>query len=137
MFENIGTLEIFVIFLVILIFFGPKKIPELAASLGKGLRKFNDAKQGFETQIKTAMKEPLDAMTEATQGLEKKLADAAQPFNSTLGMKTPQPAQPTAPILTPPTESFARGSSLEAPPKEDNTPSPAEENPSEAPKREA
>ena len=58
MFENVGGGEILLVLLVILIFFGPKKIPELAQSLGKGLRKFNDAKSGFETQVKTAMKEP-------------------------------------------------------------------------------
>ena len=55
MFENVGGGEVLLIVLVILIFFGPKKIPELAQSLGKGMRKFNDAKQGFESQVKTAM----------------------------------------------------------------------------------
>ena len=67
MFENVGGGEILLILLVILIFFGPKKIPELAQSLGKGIRKFNDAKAGIETQVKTAIKEPLEAITGATR----------------------------------------------------------------------
>jgi len=84
MFENLGPAELLLIFLVILIFFGPKKIPELAASLGKGLRKFNDAKDGLETQIKTVMKEPLDAINEAKAGLETKLMDASQPLRESM-----------------------------------------------------
>ncbi len=39
----IGTAEIIVIFLVILLLFGGKKLPELARSLGKGIREFKKA----------------------------------------------------------------------------------------------
>ena len=43
MFSNIGFTEILLILLIIIIFFGPKKIPELAQSLGKGIREFKKA----------------------------------------------------------------------------------------------
>jgi Sec-independent protein translocase protein TatA len=65
---------------VILIFFGPKKIPELATQFGKGLRKFRDAKEGFETQVKTAMREPLEAMQEAKAGFDKHFGEAHSGF---------------------------------------------------------
>jgi sec-independent protein translocase protein TatA len=40
---NIGTTEIILIALVALVFFGSKKIPELAQGLGKGIREFRKA----------------------------------------------------------------------------------------------
>ncbi|HEX2867887.1 MAG TPA: twin-arginine translocase TatA/TatE family subunit [Ignavibacteriales bacterium] len=43
MFGNLGTAEIIIIILVILIFFGAKKIPELAQGVGKGMKEFKKA----------------------------------------------------------------------------------------------
>jgi TatA/E family protein of Tat protein translocase len=40
----LGIPEIIAIFIVALVVFGPKKLPELGKSLGKGLREFNKAK---------------------------------------------------------------------------------------------
>src|SRR5271165_5101415 len=105
MFENIGGGEILLIMLVILIFFGPKKIPELAQSLGKGIRKFNDAKSGIEAQVKTAMKEPLEALTGAKEGLETHLRAVAEPLHAELKIPAtltaasvqPAPVQPAVP----------------------------------------
>src|SRR5262245_5238908 len=71
MFENLGGAELMLVFLVILIFFGPKKIPELASSFGKGLRKFREAKAGMEEQFSTAIKEPVEAMRTAHTELNK------------------------------------------------------------------
>lgn len=102
--ENIGGGEILLILVVILIFFGPKKIPELAASLGKGLRKFNEAKDGFESQMKTVMKEPLDAINSAKAGFEATVMQASQPLRevmtppASLSLSTPSAGIPTAGI---------------------------------------
>ena len=49
--------EIFVIFLVIMIFFGPKKIPQIARELGQGLRKMRGAVDDIKQEI---MKETED-----------------------------------------------------------------------------
>jgi|TergutMp193P3_1026864.scaffolds.fasta_scaffold277923_2 sec-independent protein translocase protein TatA len=43
MLGNIGTSELLIIFLIILVFFGAKKIPDLASGLGKGIRSFKKA----------------------------------------------------------------------------------------------
>jgi sec-independent protein translocase protein TatA len=43
---NIGPLEIIVVLIVALIVFGPKRLPELGNSLGKGIREFKDSVTG-------------------------------------------------------------------------------------------
>ncbi len=48
---NLGWQEILLIVLIILLLFGAKKIPELARSIGKGVREFRKAmKEGFEEE---------------------------------------------------------------------------------------
>lgn len=47
----IGSMEIIVILLVVLILFGGKKLPEFAKSLGKGIREFKKATQGMDEEI--------------------------------------------------------------------------------------
>ena len=47
---GLGGGEIFILVVVILIFFGGKRIPELARGLGKGIREFKDAKDGSPTK---------------------------------------------------------------------------------------
>lgn len=54
LFLNLGGGEIFVILLVVLLFFGSKRIPELAKGLGKGMREFKDAMSGIENEVKNA-----------------------------------------------------------------------------------
>lgn len=45
----LGTQEILLIALVILLLFGGKKIPELMKGLGKGVKSFKDGMNGIET----------------------------------------------------------------------------------------
>ncbi len=54
MFGNIGWQEILLILLVILLLFGARKIPDLARSLGKGIKEFRSAlRGGIESQDET------------------------------------------------------------------------------------
>ncbi len=46
----LGTQEILLIALVILLLFGGKKIPELMKGLGKGVKSFKDGMNGIETE---------------------------------------------------------------------------------------
>jgi len=55
MFENIGMGELLIILLVVLIFFGPKKIPEMAQGIGKGMREFKKAVKGVEDDFKNSI----------------------------------------------------------------------------------
>lgn len=45
---GVGTQEILLILLVVLLLFGGKKIPELMKGLGKGVRSFRDGMNGIE-----------------------------------------------------------------------------------------
>jgi sec-independent protein translocase protein TatA len=54
---SLGGSEMFLIFVVVLLLFGGKKIPELMRGLGKGIREFNNARANIETEIKEGMKE--------------------------------------------------------------------------------
>jgi len=51
----IGTPEIIVILLIVLIFFGGRKIPELMKGLGKGIREYKKAAKGIEDELSDAM----------------------------------------------------------------------------------
>jgi sec-independent protein translocase protein TatA len=46
MLGNIGPLEIIVVLIIALIVFGPKRLPELGNSLGKGIREFKESVSG-------------------------------------------------------------------------------------------
>jgi len=46
MLGNIGPLEIVVVLIIALIVFGPKRLPELGRSLGKGIREFKGSVSG-------------------------------------------------------------------------------------------
>ncbi|OFV99740.1 MAG: twin arginine-targeting protein translocase TatB [Acidobacteria bacterium RIFCSPLOWO2_12_FULL_54_10] len=67
---NIGFPELIIIFIVVLLLFGPKRLPELGRSLGRGLTEFrrasNDLKNSIEREVESAE-------------LEKSLREAAQP----------------------------------------------------------
>jgi sec-independent protein translocase protein TatA len=43
---SIGPLELGIILLIILVIFGPKRLPEMGRSLGKGMREFKDSISG-------------------------------------------------------------------------------------------
>ena len=51
MFSNIGTPEILVIGLIILVLFGAKRIPEFMQGLGKGVREFKKAAKDIQDEI--------------------------------------------------------------------------------------
>lgn len=49
---GIGMQEILFLLLIVLLFFGGKKIPELMKGLGKGVKSFKDGMNGVESEIK-------------------------------------------------------------------------------------
>ena len=52
--EGISAGELIFVFLVVLLFFGSKSIPNMARSLGRGMRQLRDASQQKQDEIKTA-----------------------------------------------------------------------------------
>jgi sec-independent protein translocase protein TatA len=55
LFSMPGGGEWITILLVVIILFGGKKIPELARGIGKGIREFNDAKEGVKNDIESGI----------------------------------------------------------------------------------
>ena len=49
---KLGTGEIVIIAIVVLLLFGGKKIPELMKGIGKGVKNFKDGVKGLEDDIK-------------------------------------------------------------------------------------
>lgn len=68
MLQGIGTWEILLIFLVLLLMFGAKRIPEIARGLGKGVTEFKravrDVKDEIETSVDTNTAPPTPAQGE-------------------------------------------------------------------------
>ena len=48
---NLGTGEIIIIAIIVLLLFGGKKIPELMKGIGKGVKNFKDGVKGLEDDI--------------------------------------------------------------------------------------
>jgi sec-independent protein translocase protein TatA len=53
----LGTNEIIIILVIVLLLFGGRKIPELMRGLGKGMREFNDAKNNVKKEIEDTSSE--------------------------------------------------------------------------------
>lgn len=53
--QNLSSWELIIIFMVVLLFFGAKRLPGLAKSLGKSLREFKNATSGIENDLRNAM----------------------------------------------------------------------------------
>ncbi|MEQ9186776.1 MAG: twin-arginine translocase TatA/TatE family subunit [Cryomorphaceae bacterium] len=51
LFFNLGGGEIFVVLMFVLLFFGSKRIPEVARNLGRGIRQFKDAAEDIQRDI--------------------------------------------------------------------------------------
>jgi TatA/E family protein of Tat protein translocase len=70
MFGSIGMPELIIIFVIALIIFGPRKLPELGRSLGRSLGEFrrasNELRHTLEEEIR--VEEQRDAAKKGTQG---------------------------------------------------------------------
>ena len=125
-----------VVFVVVLVVFGPQKLPELARGLGKLMAEFRKASTDFKTAFEEEMR---DLERQALQAERRKAAEAAatsadaepaQPPTSAVptGVETPSSegsadTQPTeAPVIAPVAESVARGSEDPAENKTDEEP---------------
>ncbi len=47
MLPNVGWLEMTILFVIVLIIFGPKSLPKIGQALGRGIREFKDAARGL------------------------------------------------------------------------------------------
>ena len=65
---NVGPLEIAVVLVIVLVVFGPKRLPELGKSMGKGIREF---KGSLSMDDKDDI--PAESSTEPTEVVEREV----------------------------------------------------------------
>ena len=93
---GIGFQEMLIILVVVLIFFGPKRLPDLAKSLGKGIAEFKKASEEVRKGIEDAVKE--QSAEEAPKPPEDLSAYGKAPGSA------PAPSVPAKPEPATPTE---------------------------------
>jgi len=71
MFGGFGGMEVLIILLVILLFFGAKRIPELARGIGQGINEFRKASDEIKKELEEGQKEGLSSK-EKEETTEKK-----------------------------------------------------------------
>lgn len=64
---GLGAGELFLIFIIALLFLGPKKLPELAKGLGQAIREFQKARDEMMTEINKPHAPPTAAGTETNK----------------------------------------------------------------------
>jgi sec-independent protein translocase protein TatA len=56
----LGWSELLIIFFIILIIFGPRKLPEVAEAMGKSIQKFKKASKDARTEIESGLEDKDD-----------------------------------------------------------------------------
>jgi sec-independent protein translocase protein TatA len=100
---DIGGSEMLLIMVVILIFFGANKIPELARGLGKGIREFKDASREIRSELENANQPGFQSQNNYQQPEYQPAPPAAPVAYQPTGLDqptaeahaTPAPEQPT------------------------------------------
>jgi len=67
---GIGMPELIIIFVIALIIIGPKKLPDLARALGKGMAEFRKASDDIKANL------DMEGMEDELKGMEEELADS-------------------------------------------------------------
>lgn len=77
---NIGPMELAIVVIVALIIFGPKKLPELGSSLGRGMREFKSSITGDDEQRPEGADKPRLAAT--TEQADQEIPVQPEPTNA-------------------------------------------------------
>jgi TatA/E family protein of Tat protein translocase len=78
----LGIPELIAIFIVALVVFGPKKLPELGKSLGRGLREFNKAKNELKATWDEQLREAEKQLQDTKETIHAPVRDAIAAVNS-------------------------------------------------------
>jgi len=70
---DLGTQELIVIFIVAFLVFGPKKLPELGRTLGKGIRELKAAMRGVKDTFEDVGSEVTEEIKGAKSDLEESI----------------------------------------------------------------
>ena len=94
MFGSIGMPELILIFVVALLVFGPKKLPELGKSLGRGLAEFKRASE----DLKKTIEDEIEHGKQETEAVKQQVSEVRQTIASVAAPTEPSPpAEPSVP----------------------------------------
>ncbi len=129
--DSLGNTELLLILAAALIFFGPRRLPQLGRQLGKSLAEFrrasDDFKRTWEREVnldnfEKGLEPESSFLNNASERIRAAREAAARELNSVLEAETPA----AAPAITPVEAEFA----------EPRTPNPSAEAPADQPKHE-
>ena len=74
-FGNLGFGELMVILVIVLVLFGARRVPEIGASIGKGIREFKKNISDIDREVRDPLREPapaerLSAANESARAME-------------------------------------------------------------------
>jgi sec-independent protein translocase protein TatA len=77
---NIGPLEIIIVLVIVLVIFGPKRLPELGRSMGRGMREFKDSITGkddaeHKPELQAAQAQPAPPVAPDGEGGKTQVAE--------------------------------------------------------------
>lgn len=78
-FGSLGIWEVLLILLVVLIVFGPRRLPELGGALGKGIREFRRSVTDIRSEIAQAGAEKKELSPPAAASTDAAAAKEAEP----------------------------------------------------------
>lgn len=89
MLGGLGLGEMVLIFAVLLLLFGAKRLPELASGMGQGIRDFKRSLDGLDEPVAPVVASPKDSVESATAT---RTADASQRTEPRAPEPEPQPS---------------------------------------------
>ena len=76
-FGSLGISELLVIFVVVLVFFGPKRMPEVARSMGSAMREFRRSLNQIQRELEEA--DPTSELRKETKSILSQLPEQVRP----------------------------------------------------------
>ena len=98
MFGSIGMPELVLIFVVALLVFGPKKLPELGKSLGRGLAEFKKASE----DLKKTIEDEIEQGKHEAEAVKKQVNEVRNTISAVPPPTPATPAEPGVPRENPP-----------------------------------
>lgn len=78
---DIGMPELILIFIVALLVFGPKRLPELGRTIGKGMAEFKKAMYGIKEQMDSELHDIKEPLSSVKEEIDSELRDIKEPMS--------------------------------------------------------
>ena len=112
-FGSLGISELLVIFVIVLVFFGPKRMPEVARSLGSAMREFRRSLNQIQRELEEA--DPTRDLRKETKDIFSRMPEQVRPQAPAAGARpspasdapaeaSPESAEPRPPQSSPRTQ---------------------------------